>query len=208
MPSHRSRYRRGGIVQSSAAGAPHVFATVTRNTFGLRSLVKRFHEFGCAAMTSLKSVIGYAWFQRWRIVKSNESFVNYWFKNDGMIVRIPVYLSSLLLALTSKFYFAKIWTSQKYELHRVFWETLMFAGRKLKTIFWLRSCFRVASYAVLFLIKNNDVRNKFLVRVWCEASRKVSWVTIYGQHIMYARVYYIVYSGWISTCTFMDISLF
>ena len=49
-----------------------VFATLTRNMFGLWSLVKRFREF------------------------------------DGMIVRIPVNLSSLLLALTSKFYFANI----------------------------------------------------------------------------------------------------
>ena len=40
----------------------------------------------------------------------SESFVNYWLRHDGMIVRIriQVYLSSLLLALTSKFHFAKM----------------------------------------------------------------------------------------------------
>ena len=89
-----------------------VFATVARNMFGLRSLVKRFREFGCAAMTSLFwpnvnqrlwSVT--TWFQDgglWKVTK-----VNYWLKHDGMIVRIQVYLSRLILALTSKFYFAK-----------------------------------------------------------------------------------------------------
>ena len=48
-------------------------------------------------MVTLFSVVHPAWFQ-------DGSFVNYWLKHDGMIVRIPVYLSSLLLALTSKFY--------------------------------------------------------------------------------------------------------
>ena len=61
-----------------------VFATVTRNMFGFRSLVKRFREFGRAAMTSLFwpnmnrslwSVNGLIRLvSRWRIVKSN---VNY-----------------------------------------------------------------------------------------------------------------------------------
>ena len=41
-------------------------------------------------------VIGRSLVSRWRIVKSKESFVNYWLKHDGMIFRIP---SSLLLAL-------------------------------------------------------------------------------------------------------------
>ena len=82
-------------------------ATVTRNMFGLWSLVKCFREFGCAVLIKRepKFVIGYRLVSRWRIVKSNKSFVNYWLKHDGMIVRIP---SSLLLALASKFYFAKI----------------------------------------------------------------------------------------------------
>ena len=59
-----------------------------------------------------------------------------------MIVRILVYLSSLLLELTSKFYFTKIWILPKFEFYqnlnftkiwilpkfefyRIFWETFM-----------------------------------------------------------------------------------
>ena len=56
----------------------------------------------------LKFVIGYAWFQRWQIVKSNGRFVYYLFKDDGMTVRIQAEIPRLLLALTNKFYFANI----------------------------------------------------------------------------------------------------
>ena len=76
---------------------------------------------------------------RWRIVKSNKRFVNYLSKNDGMIVRIPVHLSCLLLAPTSKFYFANMLITP-YNLRNV----ENWAHHKLKTIFWLRLHFRVA----------------------------------------------------------------
>ena len=135
-----------------------VVATVTRNMFGLRSLAFSRVRLCCDDVIVLtkrepKFVIGYRLVSRWWIVKSNESFVTYWLKRDGMIVRIPVYLSSLLLAPTSKFYFANIWITP-YILRNVD----NWTRRKLKTFFWLRSRFRAA---VLFLVKNNDVRNKF-----------------------------------------------
>ena len=98
-------------------------ATVTRKTFGLWSLVQHFREFGCAAMTSTWTKVC-DWLRlvsRWRIVKSNKSFVNYLLKHDGMIVHIPVYVSSLLLALTSKFYFAKIWITPYILMPSCFW---------------------------------------------------------------------------------------
>ena len=74
-----------------------------------------------------------------KIVKSNECFVNYWLKHDGMIVRMQVYLSSLLLALTSEFHFAKIWITLYILRNIEDWTRL-----KLQTSFWLRSRFRVA----------------------------------------------------------------
>ena len=95
---------------------------------------------------------------RWRIVKCNKSFVNYWLKHDGMIVRIHV-PRSLLLALTSKFYFAKVWIAP-YILRNVDDWT----RRKLKTIFWLHLRFRIP-IGHLVSGQEHDVRNKFLVRV-------------------------------------------
>ena len=112
---------------------------------------QRFSEFGCAAMTSLfwpnvnRSLWSRRLVSRWRIVKSNKRFVNYLLKHDGMIVLIQVYLSSLLLALTSKFYFAKLWITA-YILRNVDDWT----RRKLNKKLWLRW----HSYAVLFLVKN------------------------------------------------------
>ena len=51
-----------------------VFATVTRNMFGLRSLVNRFREFGCAAMTSLF----------WPKVNRSLWSVTSWFQDGGL----------------------------------------------------------------------------------------------------------------------------
>ena len=69
-----------------------------------------------------------------------------------MIFRIS---SSLLLALTSKFCFAKNLIAP-YILRNVDDWT----RRKLKTIFWLRSRFRVA-VPVLFLVKNMTSETSF-----------------------------------------------
>ena len=84
-------------------------------------------------------VIGYRLVSRWRII-------NYWLKHDGMIVRIP---RSLLLALTSKFYFAKIYTVYTVYFEKCWWlNTSQTENKFLVTFAFSRS------YAVLFLVKN------------------------------------------------------
>ena len=71
------------------------------------------------------------------------------------------YISSLLQALTSKFYFAKI--------VRIFWPNVDdWARHKLKTIFWLRSAFS-RSCAVLFLVKNMTSETSF----WLESRKRI-----------------------------------
>ena len=115
--------------------------TLTRNMFGLWLLVMPFREYGRAVMMSHCSDQTWTKFSdrlflvsRWRIVKSNKSFVHYLFKNCGMIV-IQLYLSSLLLALTSNFHLAK---------PHIFRNVGDWKRHKLKTSCWLRSRFHMA----------------------------------------------------------------
>ena len=112
---------------------------------------------------------------RWRIVKSNENFVNYWLINDGMI-RIKIYLSSLLLALTSKFHFTKMLITPYILRNFEDW-----TRHKLKTSFWLNLSFS-RSYAVLFLVKNLTSETSLCS---CSPKRAPDWtkcnhVGVYG----------------------------
>ena len=127
---------------------------LTRNMFGLRSLVKHFHEFGCTAMMSLfwQNVTQSLW---WSVMLGFKSFFHYLLKHDGMIVRLQVYLSSLLLALTSKFHFAKI-VITLYSFYKR-WElnTSQIENKFLVVFSFSRS------YAVLFLVKNLTTETNF-----------------------------------------------
>ena len=112
--------------------------------FGLRSLVTHFSRVVLrwrhySDQTSTEVCDRFRLVSRWRIVKSNESFANYWLKHDVMIIRIQVYLSSLLPALMSKFHFAKMLITLFILRNNEDW-----TRHKMKTIFWLRFRFRVA----------------------------------------------------------------
>ena len=91
----------------SGNGLKNVHTVRKNKTVWVRLLLRWCH---CSDQTWTKVCDRLRLVSRRRIVKSNEGFVNYWLKHDGMIVRIQVhvYLSSLLLALMSKFHFANI----------------------------------------------------------------------------------------------------
>ena len=129
-----------------------VFVTQTRNMFGLRSLVKRFREFGCSDQMWTEVCDRLRLVSRWQIVKSNRSFFNDLWKHDGMI-RIQVHIPSLLLELTSKVLFCQ-------KCNHTLRNVDDWTRHKLKTIFWLRSHFHVAMPSCFW--SKFDVGNKFL----------------------------------------------